>query len=433
MDKRDSTQPSCAQYPWLKGLLFIGFISGLSLALRWQALEFLFHPWQRGAGYDFFHYYATLEALKSALANIYDPSLMYPFSSYLSAGMWQICDNHPLPFYLLYLPFSQWPFKEAYLAHNLWQYLSYLAALLLLSLNFLRPYSPRGAWITWGVLGLASLGWGPLLDSLWLGQVSGLYLLALSLVLVGAYRRQDAYCGLGLALAILLKLYPLFLALWLVVHKRYRALGWTAGSLLLLSMAAALQWGGERFLQYVHYLLWQQPYQTVISNQSLMALLNNLLIGCPPALIKFLNLLLLGGGGYLLWRRSQRSAKEITELKGAEEGLAWGVDFSRWLVLSLILSPLSWGHHHLVLIIPFLIFLAQTWLKGTALSFKSGEAWLWGALWIIDGESFHNPSTRGLIIWLFSYKFILVLLLLLEARLWPLQWSDLKDKLLGKE
>lgn len=439
----------------------LAFLSLIGWLLHPQLVQFLSDPATNGGGYDFFHYYASVKALQDGAANIYDPQLMKEYSLALSEGRWAVFDNHPLPFYLLYIPFTQGSLANGYIKHAFWQYFLYAAGLLLLCRHFFADSDKKIAWLTWALLIVGSFSWGVWLDNFLLGQVGGLFFFSLAAVLVCAWKKQDFLCGLALAVAILLKLYPVLLIVWLLAKRRYKAVGYCIFTLAMLSLSAGLQWGFFRFSQYAQFLFTEQSYQEVASNQSLMTLVNACLYDVSPLVIKLINVALLTAGAAFLWHNGAKvqSAEIVGEQtsdndsadniscgniigsgkasiasiaatcsnatagrSGSDNFTLLALDYSTWILLMLILSPLSWSHHHLALLIPFLAIIVA--LHNGSLPNASKQLWaalaIGCTLFVIDGETLHGPI--GAILYIlfymaFYYKLVLLLMIIWEGML----------------
>ena len=444
--------------------IVLAFLSLIGWLLHPQLAQFLSNPAANGGGYDFFHYYASVKALQDEAANIYDPQFMKEYSLALSEGRWAVFDNHPLPFYLLYIPFTQGSLASGYIKHAFWQFFLYAAGLLLLCRHFLADSDKKIAWITWALLTVGSFSWGIWLDNFLLGQVGGLFFFSLAAVLVCTWKKQDFLCGLALAVAVLLKLYPALLIVWLLAKRRYKAVGYCVFTLAMLALSAGLQWGFFRFGQYAQFLFTEQSYQEVASNQSLMTLVNACLYDVSPIIIKLINVALLVIGAAFLWHNGAKvqvaevaskptngnsnstdssniigskndniassaptyshttADKSGSENSGRDNFTLLALDYSTWILLMLVLSPLSWSHHHLALLIPFLAIIAA--LHNDSL--PNANKLLWAALavgcmlFVIDGETLHGSI--GAILYIlfymaFYYKLVLLLMVIWEVLL----------------
>lgn len=335
-------------------------------------------------GYDYFHYFATTRALQSGMQDVYTSPRMAEFSAALSGGRWVVQDNHPLPFYLLYTGLAGLDFATGFHLH-LWLGVALFAAgTLALCLHVVADRATACA--VAGLLSAASLVTGVGSDNLYLGQV-GYYL---AFALCAAFVLRDRLlAGVFVALAVLLKAFPLLLVLWYVRRREFQPVAGALGTLAMCGLLAGLLWG---FGQYADYL--QGPgmqYKAVASNQALMGLLAGLL---PQALLKPLHLLLLGAGVVLLWRLP-RPATRLGEL----------FEFSAWTVAALILSPLSWSHHHLVMVMPTVAFAARALQGGSA----AGLA-LMCAYFLLEGEIIGRDWVKAVHFQYLSWRLGLVMM-----------------------
>ena len=212
----------------------------------------------------------------------------------------------------------------------------------------------------------------PMLSDLSHGNVN-LWILFLLAVALTAFRdRRDTLCGLSLSLAAACKLTPLLLVAFLGWQRRWRALAWALGGLVLwwVVVPGALL-GQRRNAELLTH--WCQrivlPYalhgaiDTEQVNQSLPALVHRLARptlaikpddGRPPIHVNVLSLtprqtdrlvktllaaLVLAG----LWRTWPQAPRESSRTLH---------DWSLWTMSMLLISERSWKHHYVVLLIP---------------------------------------------------------------------------------
>lgn len=103
-----------------------------------------------------------------------------------------------------------------------------------------------------------------------LGQITFLVLLAISMFLRA---QQRVWGGIWLVLAFLYKPFVGMMALYLLLSRRWRAIGGILIALVLLSSLALLVFGPTVFMSYFNFNLADQPdsYYTMMSDQSLLA------------------------------------------------------------------------------------------------------------------------------------------------------------------
>ncbi len=336
-------------------------------------------------GYDYFYFFATTRALDQGLANVYLGDGMAQFSRELSQGRWEIHGNHPLPFYLFYKPLAALDFQTGYLLHLAFGVALYAVGVLALALVTLRDRRLAAGVAT--LLAVAGLVTGPGVDNLWLGQVGFFLAFTLCLTFALAATGREAPAGVFLALAVLMKLYPILLAGYYLRRGQRRVVVWMAATLLVLSLAAGLDWG---FGHYARFLEWsgQAGYRSVLSNQSLMGLIALALGENSVTSLKILNALLLVGAIAALGRAGARWGGPSREQQLLE--------FSTWVLASTVLAPLSWAHHHLVLVLPLLAFAALAAQRpGHQILGLAGVALVCLAWWL-DGEVVTRDWVRAL-------------------------------------
>ena len=305
---------------------------------------------ERGGGYDYFYYYSTSHALRDKIANIYASPEMLEYSRRLSGARdWAVSDNHPLPFYILYLPLFERSFSQGYYIH-LWVNLNILwMAVFALCLTLLP--SRRQAYILMLLFMGATVTVGPAVDNIYLGQIGLAFAGLLAFAFLFDRIGYGAPAGVCLALAILLKMYPALLLIYFALKHRWQTLKWTAYTLLALSAAAGLQWGFGRYLDYWHFLSRTMSYDSTVGNQSLIGVIANACPHLAPADLKAVHLCLLAlTAGGLSWMSRNLPLRSPNAAMGL-------LEFSVWATAATAASPISWSHHHIFLILPLLAFL----------------------------------------------------------------------------
>lgn len=336
-------------------------------------------------GYDYFYFFATTRALEAGLQEVYLSEEMARFSLELSENRWEVRGNHPPAFYLFYRPLARMDFQTGYLIH-MWLGLGLYAVGVLLLCRMLLP-DPRLAWTVTALLAAGGVVLGPAVDNLWLGQVGHHLTFALCMVFVLGASGRPAGAGFFLALAVLLKLYPALLALYYLRRGNWQVVAWMGGTLAFLGLAAGFVWG---FDHYAHFLEWstRTGYRSVLSNQSLMGLLAWLFGEQSSPGLKVLNLLLLVGASVGLWKAGS--------LWGGSSRPRQLLEFSTWLLASTLLAPLSWAHHHLVLLLPLVAFTALAGHSQENRAFGLTGMALICLTWLLEGEVVTRDWVRAL-------------------------------------
>lgn len=216
-----------------------------------------------------------------------------------------------------------------------------------------RPGAARGLWIA--VLFLVC---GPLYNSLREGNTTHLVLAALVLGIIWLSRGRDAAAGIVFGLCAVVKLPLLLLGASLLLRGRIRAAVGMAGGFLLAFALSIFIFGLEAHAFWLNEILlpWAGRPLGAFNVQSMDGLWVRLLSGSqhlrdwvpiaePGAVFVFLRwvgrALLLGVTGVVLWRAG---APRTPSEQRHELAIA--------LVLALLLSPITWSHYSLWLLIP---------------------------------------------------------------------------------
>jgi hypothetical protein len=219
------------------GASTIGIIMWLDLSLGGSLINNDFTQ-DYLAGYALRHgssiYGAPLKALSMELFNFETENFHPPFNA------------------LLFVPLSYLPYRSAFL---LWSVLS------LIGFGVLVLYSLHACGLArypWLPVSAVLLLWKPFTATVWLGQIS--LILAL-LIVFGFYflkQGRERTAGFLFAVATLIKLFPGFLFLYLVIERRWRCtatLAATVGAGLLISLAVT---GWDNSLYYISRILPEQ-------------------------------------------------------------------------------------------------------------------------------------------------------------------------------
>jgi hypothetical protein len=248
----------------------------------------------------------------------------------------------------------------------------------------------------------------PTLDTLYGGQLEilVLFLLCLADRALGLPKVEEATAGVAIALAALLKVYPLVLLLPLAARRAWRGIG--AGLATLVGVTLFSIW---RVGWHIHlvYLLKILPYQSRgtpwVENQSFFGFFSRLLVDGTKVTITNqpeaaqlapAQVLSLVAGG----------AAVLVSLWAAWRSERVGYAFRLFLPLTLLVSPSAWMHYETILLLPL----------GALLLERTPFFWLAAGLVAFGNEALLLPDSPRL---LQSYKFYGVLLtwvLLLRAR-----------------
>ena len=267
---------------------------------------------------------------------------------------------HPPSSVLLSLPFGLLSFPTAFAAWNLLSLLA-LAASIILTWGTLRPRIPK-----WAVLALvagAGLSY-PLRQNLVHGQ-SGLFLLLLMTAAWRADRSGRAWrAGTLIGVAAVIKLFPAYLVAYFLLAGRWRAAVAGAASAAVLTGVTAVVLGPGTFTVYAGEVLpVTSRFATAWSNLSLTGLwlklfdqatvFDGLLVepllqsrGTAWALVLVSAAILTAAAVRLAWRE---------RATGPADG-----SFAAALVIMVLISPVTWGHYFVLLLMPVVYLWTMT-------------------------------------------------------------------------
>ncbi|MBF2028570.1 MAG: DUF2029 domain-containing protein [Oscillatoriales cyanobacterium C42_A2020_001] len=244
----------------------------------------------------------------------------------------------------------------------------------------------------------------------------------MSLAKLGCTRSQQFWAGVMLGIATLIK--PLFLltGIYFLVRRRLQVGFGFCLSILTIVGSSILLFGIDIHRAWFDFCI--RPYfgkvMVAFNNQSLDAFIGRLLsdvslttwwppveLGWDFKLVRYVLLsLLVGVVIWVLWRSPRPTTSE-------EENL----EFCIVLSLAILITPISWTHYYLYLLVPLSLYL------GDQLAFPKGKNWRIPILisaFLISLPSIHIDSQNILIRFLVSYSFLggLTLLSTLLAARW---------------
>ena len=184
-------------------------------------------------------------------------------------------------------------------------------------------------------------------------QSDALVLFLLSLFILALFYRLEAWAGLTLAAAAMVKLTPLIFIAYLLLRKRIKAALSCGLFITAFLLIPAVYVGWDRNLLYlknwllVHknnppdYILWYK-------NQSLLSALSRLNLGASGAFIIFIALAIILFSLIFVFRKKVRPE---------QSGFSYLGEVSLALICMILFSPLAWKHTFVHLIIPHLVLL----------------------------------------------------------------------------
>ena len=228
-------------------------------------------------------------------------------------------------------------------------------------------------WKQIAVIGLFIIN-GPLYHSIWYGNLTHFTLLILVLALICLEKKRNFLLGVLLAIAALIKV-PLFLlGIYFALRKKWQVVAGYSATLLTIGGASLLLFGLDlHFVWLKHIGKFAGKALVAYNVQSVDGFLARLLLEFNGGLRNWepievdgtfnlfrttLKLILLGGTAWIFWRKKAPITLEQENL-----------EFSLVLCLTLLISPISWTHYYLFLLLPFSLYI------GNKLAVPQGKLW----------------------------------------------------------
>ena len=204
---------------------------------------------------------------------------------------------------------------------------------------------------------------GPLYYSLREGNITHFVVLLLLAGYFCIHSKRNIWLGIILAIAALLKIPLLLLGIYYLLRRRWHVVAGFSTTLLIIVGASLLLFGLDLHVNWFEQCI--QPYMgkpmIAYNVQSLDSFLARLLIGgnlndyLPIdvdwgfKIIRYVLLsLLVGTTIWVCWRSKPPTTLEAENL-----------EFSIVLCLALLISPISWTHYYLFLILPFALYFSN--------------------------------------------------------------------------
>lgn len=253
--------------------------------------------------------------------------------------------SEPPTFLLLFEPLTLLPLWTAYWA---WQGINLfcLAATLLLLLRHVSRFDPA---LAAALAGLAIL-YPPVGWHFWMGQSKLPLLLLLAFAMRWMECGRDAEAGLALALAALLRIFPLVVIGYPVLQRRWRVAGWAITGLLVggaLTAACAGSANIRSFVSSISFLTghwWEHD----IALRAFVA--RTLWAVCPaPALApRLVRYIIVGAVDLGALAATLKATMAYGERTDPDRRV-----FSLWIATSVFLLPVAWDYDLVLMLIPF--------------------------------------------------------------------------------
>src|SRR5262245_12041938 len=252
------------------------------------------------------------------------------------------------PFYALFLlPFAHADLRQVEYYHWLLQIALYLLAVVL-TVIALRPRHPLRFAL---VAAIVALNFAPFFETLYGLQVETVLLLLFAVALLALRQGHEVAAGLALGLAAMLKVYPIFLLLYLGVARRWRAVaGFVAAAALALLLSLAAFGPAQNRLYFTSILpTISQEYPERSAENLAFGRYARALLGASPEVAKRVGQLI----AVPLVMASAFAIHGGRRLRNGEERMP--LELSLFVSLMLLCLANSWTNYQLLLLVPILV------------------------------------------------------------------------------
>lgn len=327
------------QKPGVVAMIWIAAILHVAMAFRGNL--------PRHNKFDFSHYYVSAYAARNHI----DPyvSDLTPIGSALGleTGILIHADYTP-SFIAVFEPLTLMAPEPAYVV---WMSLS--AILFVTSMWMLLAGSGLPAMLRWNLAAFTLL-YSPVIEHFWWGQSQIIVLFLMVLMMRSMERGRDGVAGIALAIAGLLRAFPLLLVGYLILARKRRALSFTAGGIVVGMAATIAALGFRTTMHFIHGAAWGSSYLN--SGQpvdiSVAAFVSRLFwygLGSQlsPGFEHLRRLAALAAEALLLMLTLRASLA-----RQPDDDRDWLV-FSLWTATAILISPIAWLHYMVLLLLPF--------------------------------------------------------------------------------
>ncbi len=328
--------------------------------------------------WDFSHYYVSALAMREGL-NPYAIDLR-PLGRQI--GLDGIARATDTPFFILcFEPLTLLGPTAAY-----WVWFALNAVALILAMVLIMRSAARLNRRQVISLCAIMLLYPPLSNHIFFAQTQIVVLLLVVVAMRSLESGHERTAGAAIAVASLLKVFPLLIAGYFLVRRRWRACVWTVAGLLAGGALTILAFGIERNTSFVAgtYLTRSAAFLARPANIALGSFVSRLFwyaagtVALGPAL-EWMRMLTVVAAEFSLialtvfatWPRADGVCEQPAHIVGIGSR-----GFAVWVAAAIMLSPTAWIHYMVLLILPFMLIAAAGW---------SGKASP-RALWLMAGS-----------------------------------------------
>jgi len=312
-------------------------------------------------------------------------------------------NGHPPVGILAAVPLGSLPYRTAHLVWNVLS-LTALAIALWLILGRVGLGLPASAWAFVGAVLLWST---PLARQVVAGQPNLILLMLIAAGWAAMRHRRDGLAGVFLGTAAAFKLFPAFLFLYPLLQRRWRVIVAGGAAFLALNVVAASVLGPNVFFDFVTLVLpdlrksqdWWLNFSLTGFSRKLfyvtsghsVALWQNRIV-CYT-LIGVGTLAVIAAAAWKV-RFAARQTALAAEADGRPDAeLPQDVAFATCMLANLLVSPITWDHYFVLLLLPILIFWKSTtsigqraFLLTCSLLLAINVQWIWNPMIVGEHE-----------------------------------------------
>ena len=233
---------------------------------------------------------------------------------------------------------------------------SALAIAMYLLLAHRRGLSRRTAWLLAGLILMSA----PVNLNLYWGQSQLIVLALLAGAMRAMERKREGTAGLLIAAAALLRAYPLLLAGYFVIRRKWRAVAFATTGIAAGLFVTVATVGFTQSLSFVHGALWLTDYSIVnrVDNLSLGPFVSRTWWAftgtAPGSSADWLRRAAIAVAGIVVLGMTIRATLADASRRDPD----WRV-YSLWIATAIMFSPVAWHHYLLLLTIPFVQLVAS--------------------------------------------------------------------------
>jgi hypothetical protein len=236
-------------------------------------------------------------------------------------------------------------------AYWIWQCLN-MFCLIVAMYMLIGPGSSLPTWAAITLAGLVAL-YPPVASHFWFGQSKFILLLLLVLMMRAMQLRRDAVAGSALALAALIRVFPIVMSGYLVLARKWRALGWTIATFFFGAAVTLAFAGWQNCIDFILAIpsISNASWNTIQRDLAAQVFISRQLQTLFPhsgfasdrvrlALNVVVDLLILIG--------TTRATLALPVREGSDSRI-----FPLWVATAVFLLPVAWDYDLVLMLIPF--------------------------------------------------------------------------------